>query len=144
LGWFKLLLAEEHLPASVLMSKHLTATRNTLSRLGKEVEDVTADYLERLWQYTLAEIQRQIPRSFDHMSFRIVLGMPTHWPLDAKEKMRRAASRAGMLNHRAGGLVTALEFVAESEAAAIAAFYEGNVRHNVEVCHIIPRLTKLI
>lgn len=141
LSWFKLLLAEEHLPESVQMSKHLTATRNMLSRLGKKVEEVTADYLECLWNYALAEIKRQIPGSFDGMPIRIVLGMPANWPLNAQEKMRRAASRAGMLNRRAGGLVTALEFVAEPEAAAVAAFYEGNIQHNVEVCHTSFRLS---
>jgi hypothetical protein len=132
LCWFKLLLAEEYLPEPVQNSQHLVKTKALLNRLGKKVEEVTADYLRRLWDYALAEIRRQIPSSIDGMPFRIVLGMPANWPLDAQEKLRRAATKAGMLNRRPG-LDTVLEFVAEPEAAAIAAFYEGNLTHDIEV-----------
>jgi hypothetical protein len=136
LSWFKLLLAEDHLDNNIKQSEHLVATRKLLNKLGKKVEEVTADYLKRLWEYALHQIRRDIS-TIDGMPFRIVLGMPANWPLDAQEKMRRAAVKAGMLSRRAG-LDTVLEFVAEPEAAAIASFYEGNVQHDVEVSGADP------
>lgn len=132
--WFKLLLAENHLEESVKKSHHLVTTKALLRRLGKEVEDVTADYLQRLWGHAISEIKRDFSSSIDGMPFRIVVGMPANWPLDAQQKMRRAAAKAGILSRRYG-LETILEFVAEPEAAAVAAFYEGNIQHDVEVSY---------
>lgn len=131
--WFKLLLAEDYLEESVRNSHHLVATKALLKRLGKTVEDVTADYLKRLWEHALSAIKRDISTSMDGMPFRIVVGMPANWPLDAQKKMRSAAAKAGILSRRYG-LETVLEFVAEPEAAAVAAFFEGNIQHDVEVC----------
>jgi hypothetical protein len=131
LSWFKLLLAENELAQEVRESPQLKATRKLLDRLGKDAVEVTADYLRLIWQYALAEIRRQNPRSTDGMPFRIVIGVPANWPPGAQAKMRTAAQRAGLLESRAGGLLTDLEFIAEPEAAAVAAFHEGNIRHNI-------------
>jgi molecular chaperone DnaK (HSP70) len=137
LSWFKLLLAEEILPPDVRDSIQLKVTKKVLHRLKKSAEEVTADYLRRLWEYALTDIRRQNPRSIDGMPFRIVIGVPANWPQDAQNKMRDAAKQAGLLDPRAGGLMTALEFVAEPEAAALAAFHEGNVRHDIQVSQMI-------
>lgn len=131
LGWFKLLLAENDLPQDVRESHQLKTARKLLDRLGKDAVEVTADYLRLIWQYAIAEIRHQNPRSIDGMPFRIVIGVPANWPAGAQVKMRMAAQRAGLLDTRAGGLVTDLEFVAEPEAAAVAAFHEGNIRHDI-------------
>lgn len=133
LSWFKLLLAEEKLPDAVRESKQLKATRKLLQRLGKGVVDVTADYLQKLWNYALIEMRKTIASSMDTMPFRIVLGMPANWPQAAQDKMRKAAAQAGLLNRRNGLLDTDLEFVAEPEAAAVAAFHEGNITHSLRV-----------
>lgn len=130
--WFKLLLAESSLKKSVKESHYIVATKALLKRLGKTVEDVTADYLQRLWAHALSAIRRELFTSMEGMPFRVVVGMPANWPVNAQEKMRSAAAQAGILSRRFG-LNTILEFVAEPEAAAIASFYEGNIQHDVEV-----------
>ncbi|KAF2026845.1 hypothetical protein EK21DRAFT_92091 [Setomelanomma holmii] len=137
LKWFKLLLAEESLSQAVRDSPQLESTRKLLQKLKKGVVEVTADYLRCIWNYAMTEIKHQNPRSVDGMPFRIVIGVPANWPQAAQDKMRRAAAQAGLLDTRAGGLVTDLEFVAEPEAAAVASFYEGNIRHNINVGDIV-------
>jgi molecular chaperone DnaK (HSP70) len=140
LSWFKLLLAEEILPSNVRDSIQLRATKKILYRLKKSAEEVIADYLRRLWDYTLIDIRRQNPKSIYGLPFRIVVGVPVNWPPDAQKKMRDAARQAGLLDQRAGGLATTLEFVAEPEAAALAAFHEGNIQHNIQVGFSCPLL----
>ncbi|KAH7341154.1 hypothetical protein BKA66DRAFT_544029 [Pyrenochaeta sp. MPI-SDFR-AT-0127] len=136
-SWFKLLLAEERLPPKVRDSRQLQHTRKLLQKLNKSAVDVTADYLRKLWEFTLADIKRQDPNSMEGMPFRIVLSVPANWPKAAQEKMRSAAKMAGLLDRQGLGLQTQLEFVGEPEAAAVAAFFEGTVRHNIRVGDII-------
>jgi molecular chaperone DnaK (HSP70) len=136
--WFKLLLMGDDLPKEVRESPQIVATTKLLRQLNKEAVDVTADYLKRLWEFAIVEIRQQNPRSIDGMPFRIVIGVPANWPQKAQDKMRIAAKRAGLLDTRKGGLETELEFVAEPEAAAVAAFHEGNIRYNICVgCNLI-------
>jgi molecular chaperone DnaK (HSP70) len=124
------------LPKEVRESPQIVATTKLLRELNKDAVDVTADYLKRLWEFAIGEIRQQNPRSIDGMPFRIVIGVPANWPSKAQDKMRIAAERAGLLETRKGGLETELEFVAEPEAAAVAAFHEGNIRYNICVgCH---------
>ncbi|KAF1843607.1 uncharacterized protein K460DRAFT_396871 [Cucurbitaria berberidis CBS 394.84] len=137
LSWFKLLLAENKLPPKVRESKQLQSTKKLLQKLNKTEVDVTSDYLQRLWLCALEDIRRQIPNSIDGMPFRIILSVPAKWPKEARDKMHSAAQKAGLLSRQGGGLETKLEFVGEPEAAAIAAFFEGNVRHNIKVGDIV-------
>jgi hypothetical protein len=136
LSWFKLLLAGEDLQEDLKESKQLKATAKLLRELNKGVEEVTADYLKHIWDFAMLGIRQQNHRSVDGMPFRIVIGIPAKWPQKARLKMRNAAANAGLLNPRAGGLVTELEFVAEPEAAAVAAFYEGSMQYNIRVSYV--------
>lgn len=139
-SWFKLLLAEDTLHAKVRESKQLATTRAMLIKFEKTVVDVTADYLRKLWTFTLDEIKRQDPSSMEGMPFRIVLSVPANWPKIAQDKMRTAAKVAGLLDRQLSGLETQLELVGEPEAAAIAAFFEGPVLYSVKVYKLDARL----
>lgn len=121
------------LPKDVRESPQIVATMKLLRQLNKDPVDVTADYLKRLWDFAMVEIRHQNPRNIDGMPFRIVIGVPANWPQQAQDKMRIAAEQAGLLKSRVGGLETELDFVAEPEAAAVAAFHEGNIRYNIRV-----------
>ncbi|KAF1938603.1 hypothetical protein EJ02DRAFT_514404 [Clathrospora elynae] len=137
LSWFKLLLAEDSLPQKVRESSQLQATKKLLQKLNKTALDVTSEYLQKLWLYALDDIRKQIPNSIDGMPFRIVLSVPAKWPKEARDRMQSAAQRAGLLSRQTTGLETKLEFVGEPEAAAISAFFESNVRHNIKVGDIV-------
>jgi molecular chaperone DnaK (HSP70) len=136
LSWFKLLLAGEHLQQDIRESQKLKATAKLLRQLNKGVEEVTADYLKLIWDFAMIQIRTQNPRSIDGMPFRVVIGIPAKWPQEARVKMRNAAAKAGLLDSRPGGLATELEFVAEPEAAAVAAFHDGNLRHSIHVSFV--------
>lgn len=134
LQWFKLLLLKENERfAKVQGSKQLKAARQLLEKLSKSAVDVVADYLGRLWECALVDIRKQEGSSMDGMPFRIVLTVPANWPLEARDEMRKAAQKAGLLDRRMGALETKLEFVGEPEAAALAAFFDGNIRRNIRV-----------
>ncbi|KAF2113651.1 hypothetical protein BDV96DRAFT_647905 [Lophiotrema nucula] len=127
--WFKLLLLSDlDLPPKVRNHSYLKAARKLLQKLNKDVVDVIADYLQKLWECAMNDIRRALSSSMEGMPFRIIMTVPANWPRDALNSMKKAAQKAGLLDHRGVGLETRLEFVKEPEAAALASFLDGEIR----------------
>ncbi|ORY19152.1 hypothetical protein BCR34DRAFT_609778 [Clohesyomyces aquaticus] len=133
LKWFKLLLLKHgDMPPKIADSDQLVAARKLLEKIGKPLVEVIADYLHRLWDFAIQDINRQLGASVDGMPFRVVMTVPANWPRDAQKEMEKAAKQAGILDRRMGGLETKFEFVAEPEAAAIASFLDENLPRNLK------------
>lgn len=101
--------------------------------MGKSLVEVIGDYLRQLWNCALGYIRRELQSSMDGMPFRIVMTVPAHWPTYAQDQIQRAVQQAGLLDSRGLGLETKFEFVGEAEAAVLAAFFDSNVRCNINV-----------
>ena len=123
LRWFKLLLLEEKdVKEDLRDSEYLRDARRQLQRFDSDgVIDVIADFLRELWAHALEEIKVQI--DIDLLRFRVALTVPAIWPQYAKQKMKEAAKRAGILAPRSIGETT-LVLVEEPEAAAVATLLE--------------------
>jgi actin-like ATPase involved in cell morphogenesis len=113
--WFKVLLDEEHMQEGLERDEILKGTKQYLESVGKSAEDVVADYLRLVWEYSFQEIQNKyltdINQSF---TFRIVITVPAIWNPEAREKTKRAISLAGLPKN------SVVQAVEEPTAAAIA------------------------
>ncbi|KAL1794655.1 hypothetical protein ACET3X_006471 [Alternaria dauci] len=120
--WFKLLLDSEQ----KLQGDLVTKSNNLLNSLNKSAEDIAADYLRLLWQYTKDHIQRIEGDTWENIyTLRVVLTVPAIWSPIAKERTLRAAKTAG--------LPTNIDLVAEPEAAALAVLQEKDKENKLEV-----------
>lgn len=108
--WIKILLETERGPEKTV--QQVKDSNRLLGRINKSAEDVVADYLRLLWDYTMADI-RNTRDDYDEMTFslRVILTVPAMWSPAAKEKTRRAAVKAG--------LPSKITLVTEPEAAAL-------------------------
>jgi hypothetical protein len=131
LKWFKLLLADDSLQETVA---HCDVLERTRSLLGKrEILDVVGDYLKNVWTYTVANMEKRLSKeAVAAMPFKIVLTIPAVWDEPAQDLMRKAANKAGLLQHRAVG-ETDLTFVTEPEAAALATLRDFDGRPDIKV-----------
>lgn len=78
-----------------------------------------ADYIKLLWNYAIEMITKA--RGDDIVSnlrFHVVITVPAIWKGYARQSMREAALKAGILDERDAG-ETRLTFVPEPEAAAM-------------------------
>ncbi|OAA54523.1 Heat shock protein Hsp70 [Niveomyces insectorum RCEF 264] len=120
--WFKLfLLRDGDIRADILHSPYLQAARQQVSQLGDDgVIDLVAEYLRALWQHTMEDVRGQKDaRALQNARFKVALTIPAIWPYYARQLMKRAVDRAGILEQRDMGDTT-LELVEEPEAAALA------------------------
>lgn len=122
--WFKLLLDPHRaaqVPGPVVSSERL------LGSLHKTAEQVAADYLERVWNYTMNDIARRQGEGWQSRHpLRVVLTVPAIWSPAAKDRTLKAA--------RAAGLPENLSLVSEPEAAALKVLREKNQDQTVQVC----------
>jgi molecular chaperone DnaK (HSP70) len=94
----------------------LTSMR-LLGTLNKTAEDVAADYLRMVWDYTKSDIQRVRGDNWASIyTLRCVLTVPAIWSQIAKEKTLKIARLAGLPDN--------LSMVTEQEAAALAVLKE--------------------
>ncbi|KAK8037667.1 hypothetical protein PG991_001013 [Apiospora marii] len=125
--WFKLLLLkEEDLDPNMRSSEFVLRARQHMRDEGKTAVELVADYLRALWAHTLDSIARARGEVVVDVSrFHVVITVPAIWKPYARQAMRDAADKAGVLKKRlmAGG--TSLSFVAEPEAAALSALSES-------------------
>lgn len=119
--WFKLLLADsDQLPAYLKASDELEKVRKRLEKEGLDPVEAVAKYLRQLWIHTLDEVTSALGRhTVEESFFQIVLTIPAIWRDTAREKMRNAAGKAGLLDSRPIG-PTALTLISEPEAGALA------------------------
>lgn len=136
--WFKLcLLDRDDIPQYQRSSEHLEAAMTSLEKSDTHVVDVISNYLRELWQYTISCIERAEGASIvDVSAFKVVVTLPAIWPAYAQFRMKEAIERAGILNLR-GVFDTALEFISEPEAAALAALQDLSDRADMVVRHIL-------
>ncbi|KAI3324387.1 actin-like ATPase domain-containing protein [Xylariaceae sp. AK1471] len=134
LEWFKLLLPndvdlQKHLQAST----HIQAARLAMLKLGKTPIQIVGDYLKLLWDHIIEQIANEKGDNLiDGTPFHVVLTAPAIWTDEARERMRQAADYAGMCKARLAGQ-TALSFVTEPEAGAIATIPELEGREDLVV-----------
>ncbi|KAL2812144.1 hypothetical protein BDW59DRAFT_167879 [Aspergillus cavernicola] len=125
LAWFKLLLLkDEDLDQKIRSSEFIIRAKRKLRDENRSAVEVVADYLRALWGHTLEMIAKARGETIlDGMSFHIVITVPAIWKGYARQSMRDAASKAGLLADRDAGK-TRLSFVPEPEAAALASLSE--------------------
>lgn len=124
--WFKLLLLNDNdIRDDIRNSEYLRATREKAKRLGDDGPiQLVADFLRQLWRIALQEIALEVKQSIlDTLPLKVALTVPAIWPGYAKESMKRAARRAGILDMRDVG-ETELILVQEPEAAALSTLME--------------------
>ncbi|RYO89266.1 hypothetical protein DL766_000903 [Monosporascus sp. MC13-8B] len=113
--WFKLLLLnDEDLPAHLQGSAHIRRAGAMLEKLGKDATQITGDYLKQLC-------------------------VPAIYQGYGRERMRRAAELAGILDKRPVCEDTTLSFVTEPESAVMATLpeldYRGDLKSNDTFVH---------
>ncbi|KAM0813538.1 putative Actin-like ATPase domain-containing protein [Seiridium cardinale] len=133
LTWFKLLLlTDDDMPEYVKTSPQLKNVRNMMNELGKDPVHVIADYLGQLWKHTLSIIKKEKGEELvEGARVLIKMTIPAIWQDYAREKMRQAMRRAGILEKRLAGETT-LSFISEPEAAALATLPELSLRNDLE------------
>ncbi|CAK7222239.1 hypothetical protein SBRCBS47491_004798 [Sporothrix bragantina] len=120
--WFKLLLLRDaDIRDDIRNSPYLQSARQQASLLGEDgVIDLIADFLRHLWQHALREIELQIDAvHLQNLPFKVALTIPAIWPQYARNMMKSAVRRAGILQRR-DIADTTLILVEEPEAAALA------------------------
>jgi len=150
LRWIKLLLLQDKdISRDVSESEYLKETRTRLGQQGNggrgndAVVSIISRFLGKVWEHTLDEIQHHINASdLEALPFRVAITIPAIWPQYAREKMREAARRAGIIAHRPIG-ETFFMLVEEPEAAALATLFERRNYPDIRVCELfIRRRTK--
>lgn len=115
LSWFKLLLDPKNKIGRG--SDKVVDTLRQLEALNKAPEDVAADYLSKIWQYTKDDISRVRGEDWsDIYTVRAVLTVPAIWSDSAKDRTLRIAKAAGLPDN--------VSLVSEPEAAALAVLRE--------------------
>jgi len=111
LQWIKIMLDPSHKYYGNTQQRKQVSAR--LETLDKTPEDVVADYLKCLWDYTIAHLKRKKGEDFQSVyAVKVVLTVPAVWSALAKNKTLRAAQKAG--------IKTDIKLVTEPEAGALA------------------------
>lgn len=124
--WFKLLLLrEEDVPPELKDSEFLLRARKALGESKKTATDLIADYLGALWRHILDTIHKARGSSvLEALTFHVVITVPAIWKDYARQDMKEAARKSGILDSRPAGPTT-LAFAPEPEAAALASLCES-------------------
>ncbi|KAI1749158.1 hypothetical protein F4782DRAFT_533771 [Xylaria castorea] len=132
--WFKLLLVEKKdLPVNLQYSSHIQTARDMMEKAGKTAVELVGDYLKVLWEHIISEIKDEKGASLvGGTRYHVVLSVPAIWKDDARDRMRQAAERAGILEDRVAGK-TSLDFVSEPEAATLATLPELDNRDDLAI-----------
>ncbi|KAF8863039.1 actin-like ATPase domain-containing protein [Acephala macrosclerotiorum] len=131
LRWIKLLLSPLSLGAmNTTDSNIVEAARKQLRQYNKTPVDVISEYLRLLWNHILERLRIRLSAPvLDNMVLKVVLTIPAIWDHSAQTKMRLAAKKAGMLQHRPCGETT-ISLIAEPAAAALATYFDSEIKHN--------------
>jgi hypothetical protein len=143
LRWIKLLvLQDEDLLRDISESENLRYARAQLQQRSgggggnDAVINLISRFLKKLWEHTMDEIQIQIDASdLEALPFRVAITIPAIWPQYARERMREAAKRAGIISHRPIG-ETFFMLVEEPEAAALATLFERRNYPDIRVSNL--------
>ncbi|KAI0124242.1 hypothetical protein BJ170DRAFT_712255 [Xylariales sp. AK1849] len=134
LQWFKrLLLDQGDIQEHLRESPHLKTAREMMVALGKTPVEIIGDYLGQLWKHIMQEIEDE--KGANHVRgtpIHVVITVPAIWKDYTRDRMRQAASHAGILEKRLIGNTT-LSFISEPEAAALATVPELEGRGDLDV-----------
>ena len=122
--WIKILLEEDHKYAH--MVEPVKDSNTLLRKVQKTAQEVVADYLKLLWEYTIDDIRKFHPDYQNIFSIRVVLTVPAIWSPAAKDKTQQAAKLAGIPGN--------IQMVAEPEAAALATLKDKVEENTLKVC----------
>ena len=96
----------------VTMVEPVKDTNRLLRKIDKTAQEVVADYLKLLWDYTIDDIRKFHPDYKEIYALRAVLTVPAIWSPAAQDKTLQAAKIAGVSDN--------IKLVTEPEAAALA------------------------
>lgn len=118
--WFKLLLLDQDdLEDRFKNSDHIKQARKLVSKLKKDPIEVIAKYLELLWAHSISRIVKELgQRRVAAMPYHVVITIPAMWKDYTRDRMRRAAKMAHIMDDRLCGETT-LSFISEPEAATL-------------------------
>jgi len=131
--WFKLLLLKEtDLPPAIQNSAMLKGTRTAIHRAKKQPAEAAGDFLGKIWQCTLGQIEAQFGRGFVAAAkLQVVVTHPAIWSSKSAKQLREAVKIAGI--SKSG---TEVNYVAEPEAAALATLMDKD-GCGLEVCYSV-------
>jgi len=136
-----LLLKDEDIPTDIRESEYLQDARKKLREhpvyQADGVVDLVARFLGDMWGVILKDINKAMSEDVvDNLPLRIAITVPAIWPSYARQKMKQAAERAGILSRKSKAETT-LVIVEEPEAAALCTFFERRNYPDIEVSHIM-------
>jgi molecular chaperone DnaK (HSP70) len=112
-------LKDEDVPEHVRSSDAFLHAKRKVAEEGLTAQDMVADYIKLLWNYALEMITKARGDDIvNNLRFHVVITVPAIWKGYARQSMREAALKAGILDDRDAG-ETRLTFVPEPEAAAM-------------------------
>ena len=123
--WIKILLEENH--KYNILVEQVKNSNTLLRKLKKTAQEVVAEYLNLLWDYTLNDIRMLQPDYQNIFGLRVILTVPAMWSPAAKHKILQAAQRAGIPGD--------IKLVTEPEAAALATLKDKAAENSLKVRH---------
>ena len=129
--WFKILLDPLH--KYFRETQHVQEVAARIGRMGKTPEDIVADYLKCIWDYSVEHLKRKKGDDFREVyTVKVVLTVPAVWSDMAKDRTLRAAVRAG--------IPVGSKLVTEPEAAALALLMQKSEENSMRVRYpVLPR-----
>lgn len=139
LRWFKLTLVNpQDLDVGVRNSIQIQDARTALQDLRMLPEEAISAYLKHMWEHCIKKLKdAEGEETVETSRFHVVFTIPAIWPNYARERMKKAIEKAGILKKRTAG-PTNHDFVSEPEAAALATLSGIEGRHNIKVCSLVP------
>lgn len=131
--WFKVLLEPNSKYRDKVQPVH--TSNMLLGTLNKTAQDVAADYLRLLWQYTEEDIRKHTQTDWKEIySVKVIITVPAMWSPPAREQTRKAALAAGITEQ--------VTIVTEPEAAALAVFKDRaemgvGIKVRFTICDIV-------
>lgn len=108
--WFKILLEPSHKYNEEV--KEVKDSNSLLTKVNKSPEEVVADYLRILWEYTMEDIKQEQGDDWRReFAIKVVITVPAMWSEAAKAKTKKAGLMAGMPDN--------ITMITEPEAAAL-------------------------
>ena len=132
--WIKLLLEENHKYATTV--EPVKNSNTLLRKIEKTAQEVVADYLKLLWEYTVEDIRKLHPDYKNLFAFRVVLTVPAIWSPAAKDRTLQAA--------RVAGIPGDIQLVTEPEAAALATLKQKAGENELRVRNRLRTTSDLI
>ena len=146
LKWFKILLEPDHKYKETV--EPVKNSNTLLEKIKKTPQEVAADYLRQIWDYTKEEIRKYQGQDFEKVyALRVILTVPAVWSHAAMENSIQAARAAGMPSDivlvkepEAAALATLKD--RETEAAALAKLKDGSktAESTLSVCTVFSGL----